>query len=277
MKRFLSLLLVFAATMLLVGCGNKTTNAAKTNGTIIVGMECDYQPFNWTETKATDSNVPIDNVPGAYAEGYDVQVAKTIAKELNYDLKIKAIAWDGLIPALQAGEIDMIIAGMSPTDERKTSIDFTDSYYRSTHVLLLKSDSAYASAKTLDDFAGAKTIGQLGTLYADLSEQLATNHGAVQGTNLDTVPTIVNAILQGTVDVTVLEEPVAIGICNQYGSQLTYITPTDGFEVSEEDVVVSIGVRKGYALTNDINSVLNNVLTQNVRNNLMLEATGNGE
>ena len=277
MKRFLSLLLVFAATMLLVGCGNKTTNAAKTNGTIIVGMECDYQPFNWTETKATDSNVPIDNVPGAYAEGYDVQVAKTIAKELNYDLKIKAIAWDGLIPALQAGEIDMIIAGMSPTDERKTSIDFTDSYYRSTHVLLLKSDSAYANAKTLDDFAGANTIGQLGTLYADLSEQLATNHGAVQGTNLDTGPMIVNAILQGTVDVTVLEEPVAIGICTQYGNQLTYVTPTDGFEVSEEDVVVSIGVRKGYSLTNDINNVLNNVLTQNVRNNLMLKATGSGE
>ena len=113
-------------------------------------------------------------------------------------------------------------------------------------------------------------------LYADLSEQLAT-HGAVQGTNLDTVPQIVNAILQGTVDVTVLEEPVAIGICAQYGSQLTYVTPTDGFNVSDEDVVVSIGVRKGYALTNDINNVLRTVLTQEVRNQLMLNATRAGE
>ena len=99
----------------------------------------------------------------------------------------------------------------------------------------------------------------------------------VQGTNLDTVPQIVNAILQGTVDVTVLEEPVAIGICAQYGSQLTYVTPTDGFNVSDEDVVVSIGVRKGYALTNDINNVLRTVLTQEVRNQLMLNATRAGE
>lgn len=273
MRRFFVLFLVLATALLLTGCSGKNTNSTTV---IVVGMECDYQPFNWTETSATDSNVPIDNIPGAYADGYDVQVAKMIAKELNAELKIKAIAWDGLIPALQAGEIDMIIAGMSPTETRKTTIDFTDSYYRSTHVILLKSDSTYASATTLDGFSGARTIGQTGTLYADLSEQLAT-HGAVQGTNLDTVPQIVNAILQGTVDVTVLEEPVAIGICAQYGSQLTYVTPTDGFNVSDEDVVVSIGVRKGYALTNDINNVLRTVLTQEVRNQLMLNATRAGE
>lgn len=271
MKRLFALLLVLATTLLLTACGNK-----KSGGTLVVGMECDYRPFNWTETTDTESNVPIENVPGAYADGYDVQVAKTIAKELNLDLKIKAIAWDGLIPALQAGEIDLIIAGMSPTEERKTTIDFTSAYYRSTHVILLKSDSQYANAKVLDDFRGANTIGQLGTIYADLSAQLAT-HGAVQGTNLDTVPQIVNAILRGTVDVTVLEEPVAIGICAQYGNELTYITPTDGFDVSEEDVVVSIGVRKGYNLTSDINNVLNNVLTQEMRNTLMLNATKSGE
>ena len=272
MRKFLAILLIFATALLFTGCSKQTEERA----VIVVGMECDYQPFNWTETEATDSNVPIDNIPGAYAEGYDVEVAKIIARELNVELKIKAIAWDGLIPALQAGEIDMIIAGMSPTEERKTSIDFTESYYRSTHVILLKSDSAYASATTLDAFAGARTIGQLGTLYADLSEQLAS-HGAIQGTNLDTVPLIVNAILQGTVDVTVLEEPVAVGICAQYGSTLTYIKPTDGFNVSEEDVVLSIGVRKGYSLTNDINNVLRNVLTEEVRNQLMLAATSSGE
>ena len=273
MKKFLALLLILPMMALLAGCGNNTSG---TRGTIVVGMECEYQPFNWTETTQTETNVPIDNMSGAYAEGYDVQVARRIASELNMDLKIKAIAWDGLIPALQAGEIDLIIAGMSPTAERKQTIDFTDSYYRSTHVILLKSDSRYSTATTLDGFAGANVVGQLGTIYADLATQLAT-HGAVQGTDLDTVPQIVNAILSGTVDVTVLEEPVAIGICAQYGSALTYITPTDGFDVADEDVVVSIGVRKGYSLTQEINNVLNNVLTQEVRNQLMLNATSAGE
>ena len=272
MKKFLALLLILPMMALLAGCGN---NASGTRGTIVVGMECEYQPFNWTETTQTETNVPIDNMQGAYAEGYDVQVARRIASELNMDLKIKAIAWDGLIPALQAGEIDLIIAGMSPTAERKQTIDFTDSYYRSTHVILLKSDSTYSTATTLDGFRGANVVGQLGTIYAELAEQLST-HGATLKPEMDTVPQIVNAIKWGEVDITVLEEPVAIGICAQ-NSSLTYITPTDGFDVADEDVVVSIGVRKGYSLTQDINNVLNNVLTQEVRNQLMTTATSAGE
>ena len=272
MKRIIVTLVAFLLTFTLFAC-QKTTG---TSGTLVVGMECDYQPFNWTETTKSDTNVPIENIKGAYAEGYDVQVARIIAQELGLELKIKAISWDGLIPALRANEIDLIIAGMSPTAERKETIDFTDSYYRSTHVILLRSDSSYASATTLDGFRGAKTIGQIGTIYADLSEQLAS-HGAIQETNLDTVPGIVNAILNRTVDVTVLEEPVAIGICAQYGTDLTYITPTDGFDVSDDDVVVSIGVRKGYNLLSDINNVLTNVLTQEKRTELMLSATRSGE
>ncbi|MCR5741033.1 MAG: transporter substrate-binding domain-containing protein [Gammaproteobacteria bacterium] len=271
MKKFLAFILLAVSSFLLVSCGGASDGLAK-EGVLVVGMECDYAPFNWTETEASDTNVPIENIKGAYAEGYDVQVARIIAKELNLELKIKALAWDGLIQSLNSNEIDLIIAGMSPTEERKQTIDFSSSYYRSTHVLLLRSDSTYANATTLSGFSGATVIGQIGTLYADLAAQLSTNYGAKQGTNLDTVSQIVNAILRKTADITVLEEPVAMGIVSQYGTDLTYIKTTDSFEVSDEDVVVSIGVRKGFSYLDEINAVLSNILTELKRYELMVNA-----
>lgn len=268
MKRILSLLVILLAVICLTGCGGGSSSNTKK---FVVGMECGYAPFNWTETVKTDTNVPISNLGnGAYAEGYDVQVAKIIADELGLELEIKALAWDALIQNLNTGAIDMIIAGMSPTAERLETIDFTASYYESTHVLLVKKDSQYASAATLAEFAGAKVIGQTGTIYADLVPQ-AVAAGAVAGNNLSTVPLIVQAILNDTVDATIVEEPVAKGICSQH-SNLTYVVLTDGFEVAEEDKIVSIGVRKNYELTSQINDVLKNVLTESVRVQLMEQA-----
>ena len=271
MKRILSLLVILLAVICLTGCGGGSSSNTKK---FVVGMECGYAPFNWTETVKTDTNVPISNLGnGAYAEGYDVQVAKIIADELGLELEIKALAWDALIQNLNTGAIDMIIAGMSPTAERLETIDFTASYYESTHVLLVKKDSQYASAATLAEFAGAKVIGQTGTIYADLVPQ-AVAAGAVAGNNLATVPLIVQAILNDTVDATIVEEPVAKGICSQH-SNLTYVVLTDGFEVAEEDKIVSIGVRKNYELTSQINDVLKNVLTESVRVQLMEQAIAN--
>lgn len=270
MRKLLSILFLVLCLGCLASCGDDNTKPTK----IVVGMECAYAPFNWTETEKTDSNYPISNLGnGAYAEGYDVQVAKIIAEELGLELEIKALAWDALIQNLNTGGIDMIIAGMSPTAERLETIDFTESYYESTHVLLVKKDSKYASASKLADFAGATVIGQTGTIYADLVPQ-AVAAGAVAGNNLATVPLIVNAILNDTVDATIVEEPVAKGICSQY-SNLSYVVLSDGFDVAKEDKVVSIGVRKGYDLTEDINEVLKNVLTESVRVQLMEDAIAN--
>ena len=262
----------------LAGCGTEVNTQLATEGVLVVGMECAYAPFNWTETSKTDSNVAIANVPGAYADGYDVQVAKIIADELGLELQVKALDWGALINNLNTDGIDAIIAGMSPTPERLESIDFTSAYYESTHVLLVQQSSSYASATSLDDFAGAKVIGQTGTLYASLVPQ-AVEHGAIAGTDLNTVPEIVNAIIHGTVDATILEEPVAKGIVAQYASSstpLTYVKLTNGgFTVADEDRIVSIGVRKGFVLTEQINDVLANVITSDVRNQLMEQAIEN--
>lgn len=257
------------ATISLTSCSSTNTNLAQ-EGVFIVGMECAYQPFNWTEISSTESNVTIENVNGAYAEGYDVQVAKIIAENLDLELQIKAIEWSGLEAALKSNQIDAIIAGMSPTQERKEHIDFSDGYYQSKHVLLVKKDSIYANATSLDDFNGATIIGQIGTLYATLIPQVV-EHGAISGTNLDTIPEIVNAIIKGSADVTILEEPVAMGIVNQY-SELTYVSIENAFEVSEEDITVSIGFRKGFTYIEQINEILANKLTLDKRNELMVNA-----
>lgn len=257
----------------LASCGQKNQGLT-TEGVLVVGMECAYAPFNWTETSQTESNVAISNLSGAYAEGYDVQVAKILAEELGLELQIKALEWGALINNLQSGLIDCIIAGMSPTEERMQSIDFTEKYYESTHVLLLKKTSEYASANSLSGFAGATVIGQTGTIYADLVSQ-AVAAGAVAGTNLSTVPHIVNAIVNDTADATILEEPVAMGICSQY-PELTYVKLTQGgFEVADEDKIVSIGVRKGFTLTTQINEVLSSKLTESTRATLMEQAIAN--
>ena len=184
MRKVLCLLCLLVFGIVLTACNNSNKNV------LVVGMECDYAPFNWTETTKSDTNVAISNVPGAYAEGYDVQIAKKIADGLGMELEIKSFVWDGLIPALNNGEIDLIIAGMSPTEERKLSIDFTEGYYRSTHVVLVRKDSTYASATTMEDFTGAKIAGQINTLYADLVPQLVAK-GALAAENLKTVPQLV--------------------------------------------------------------------------------------
>jgi ABC-type amino acid transport substrate-binding protein len=104
-------------------------------------MECAYQPFNWTETGAQSVGaVKIygEGKEGLYANGYDVQIAQYVANKLGLKLEVYAIEWDSLIPAVQAGTVDAIVAGMSPTSEREEQIDFTNVYYESNLVVIYK-------------------------------------------------------------------------------------------------------------------------------------------
>ena len=114
-----------------------STNTNTSNGTLKIAMECNYAPFNWSQTTDVNGAVKIQG-SSLYANGYDVQVAKYIAAELGMALEIYAVEWDSLIPGLQAGTYDGIIAGMSPTAEREEQVDFTDCYYNSNLVIIYK-------------------------------------------------------------------------------------------------------------------------------------------
>lgn len=265
MKKLMLLLCLILMAITTVGCNDQ--GGIDNRPTLTIGMECGYPPFNWTENFKTETNYPIEGT-SLYAEGYDVQIAKIIAEELGYRLVIKAIEWGGLIAALETNQIDAIIAGMSNTEDRRLNVDFTDPYYRSTHVLVMEKDSKYVNGKTLKDFIGAKVIGQVETLYDSLIDQL---EGVEHMTPLDDVPTIITNIISKRADITILEEPVAKGVI-QSNPSLTYIVLEESFDVLEEDECVSIAIRKGdNELQAKINSILNSI-TNEKRTELMDQA-----
>jgi ABC-type amino acid transport substrate-binding protein len=269
MKKGFILLVLFVSVFLFSAC-QREVEFDFNKGELVVGLECAYAPFNWTEDDPTASNHPIFGT-NTYAEGYDIQIAKLVAEELQLTLVIKKMEWGALIENLKEGSIDLIIAGMSPTADRKLSIDFTNPYYESTHVVLIKENSSYVNAKTFADFSGANVVGQQGTVYDDLAKQLSEKGGAIYQNALDTVPLIIFAMQSGAIDATILEEPVAISTVAQH-SEFTYVTLETPFEIAEEDRVVSIGVRKvDTALRDAVNSALAKI-TNEMRTTLMNQA-----
>lgn len=234
----------------LAGCTEEEANE------LVVGLECNYAPFNWTISDETTTAVTIDGVD-AYCDGYDVMVASHLAEELEMDLVIRKIEWDGLIPALLADEIDVIIAGMSPTPERAETVSFTDEYYRSEQVLVVSSTSTYASATSLADFVGASVIAQMGTLQDGLIDQITNvNHLNPLGD----YPSLVASLTSNVSDALVAELPVAESIVASNPGLSIVQLGANGFTVADSDVSVSVAVRQDETdLLNSINDILENI------------------
>ena len=268
MKRIISTLLV---CVLLLGCAFTLASCKKVNakqdlenvkaaGKIVVGMECAYAPYNWTTTTPSSTTVPIVNNPGSYADGYDVQIAKIIADYLGVALEIKAIEWDGLIPALESGEIDMIIAGMSPTDERKLSINFSNTYFDSNLVMVVRKDGAYTNATKISDFSGAKITGQLNTFHYTVIDQIS---GVKKQTALQDFAALTQSLNRGAIDGYVCEKPGAISAVAA-NSNFTYIEFGEGmgFTCDPAESSISVGVRYNSNLTDEINAALATLTTE---------------
>ena len=209
MKRVFALLLTLAMALSLAACGAKKEEApaeaaeapAEERRQIRVGMECAYAPNNWQEDTATDLNVPIENLPGFYADGNDVQIARHIAEYLDADLVVVKLAWSGLIEALNQGQIDMIIAGMADTEERRQSINFSEPYKTTEYGLVVNGDSEYAGATSLSDFAGASVLGQKDTMLDTVIDQIeGVNHLPA----VDSVPNQIARLEQRTCDAIVV-------------------------------------------------------------------------
>lgn len=269
MKKRLSLFIALSLSlvMLLSSCGKSSntegtspvqadntpeaSETAKVDNTFKVGLEAGYAPFNWTQMDDSNGAVKIDNA-AEYAGGYDVEIAKLIAKSLGKELVIVKTEWDGLIPALNSGKIDAIIAGMSPTAERKESIDFTDNYYTSELVIVVKKGGKYENATSLQDFKGAKITAQLNTFHYTVIDQI---EGVNKQAAMDNFPAMRVALESGIIDGYVSERPEGIS-AEAANSKLKMIELTDGFITSPDDTAIAVGVRKGYELTEQINEAL---------------------
>ena len=276
MKRILSIIL--AAVMLavsltaLASCGNsvdasKDVENIKKAGVLKVGMECAYAPYNWTQTNADNDAVKIKNADG-YANGYDVQAARKIAASLGVELEIYAYKWDALIPAVESGTIDCVIAGMSPTAERKAVLDFSDNYYVSNLVIIVREDGAYANAQSLADFKGCSIGAQAATFHAEALKQIED----VKENNLDDFTLLYTALTANTIDGYVAEEPTAYSICSE-GSGLTFaplVNNSTGFTCDEGDTAIAVGVRKGSDLAAAISEIVDGI-SDSERSELMMK------
>lgn len=220
-----------------------------------VGLECNYAPFNWTQEAESETTVLIPE--GGFADGYDVQMAKLIADALGRELVIVKTEWDGLPPALISGKIDAIIAGMSPTAERAVTIDFTDPYYESDLVIVVKKDSPLAAAKSLADFKGTKIVAQLNTFHDTVVDQIPE---VQHQTPMENFPAMIVALTSGKVDGYVSERPGAVSAVAS-NPDLTFVQfeAGQGFEASPEDVAVAVGLPKGSELVGPINEILSGV------------------
>lgn len=218
-----------------------------------VGMEAGYAPFNWSQIDDSNGAVRIDGSV-EYAGGYDVEMAKLIADGLGRPLVIVKTEWDGLGPAVVSGKIDAIIAGMSPLAERKATLDFSDSYYESEFVVIVRKDGPYANADSLDDFAGAKVSAQLNTNHYPAIDQIP---GADKQDAMDSFASLRMALATKKIDAYVSERPDGISV-EKAMPELKMIRFEDGngFTVDPADVVVAVAVNKGSPLVAEINAVL---------------------
>ncbi|MDD2428219.1 MAG: transporter substrate-binding domain-containing protein [Eubacteriales bacterium] len=245
MKRMLVLLLVCMLALPVLAAAD----------TLKVGMEANYAPYNWTQSQPSDSAVPLSG--GGYADGYDVQIAKIIAKELGLDLEIVKTEWDGLPPALTSGKIDAIVAGMSPTKERMMVLDFTDSYYESDLVMVVKKDSIYATAKELKEFAGARITGQLNTFHYGVIDQI---ENVDKLTAMETFPAMIVALDSGRIDGYVSERPGAVSaIASNPDFTFVAFEEGKGFIADPADTTIAVALQKGSPLLAKINEILKGI------------------
>lgn len=253
----LSLLVLFLVSIFAAPLAGSAETTAK-NGEFRVGMEASYAPFNWSQKTDANGAVPIQG-NSSYAGGYDVQIAKKIADGLNKDLVIVQTKWDGLAPALQSGKIDAIIAGMSPTAERRKEIDFTDPYYESQLVVVVQKNGKYADATSLKDLSGAKITAQLNTFHYSVVDQIPNVNKQQAMDNFSAMRT---ALASGMIDGYVSERPEGVTATSvNKDLKMLEFSKEDGFQTNAEDVQVAVGMRKGDPEIAQVNQILAGIST----------------
>jgi putative lysine transport system substrate-binding protein len=245
------IVLLVSTILLLAGCGTSKSSGSSEDNTFTVGLEAGYAPFNWTQNDDSNGGVKIGG-SAEYAGGYDVEIAKKVAEGLGKELVIVKTEWDGLVPALTSGKIDAIIAGMSPTAERKETIDFSDNYYTSNLVMVVKKGSKYEGASSIQDFKGAKVTAQLNTFHYSVIDQIK---GVDKKTAMDNFPAMRVALESGIIDGYVSERPEGVS-ASTANDNYVMVEFEDGFKTSADDTAIAVGLKKGSDLTDKINEIL---------------------
>ena len=246
------------------------------DGVLTIAMECAYAPYNWTQSDDSNGAVPIANVPGSYANGYDVMIGKRICEANGWQLEVIQSDWDSLVPGVQTGTFDAVIAGQSMTAERAEQVDFAGPYFYATIVCLTRADSPYANAKSLADLSGGSCTAQIATIWYDTC--LPQIQGANVMTAAETAPAMLMALETGMVDFVCTDMPTAQGAVAAYPDMVILdFSGTDGdFQFTEqeraENVNIGISMMKGNTVLHEaIDSVLSEMTVEDF-NELMAHA-----
>ncbi|ASI34898.1 MULTISPECIES: transporter substrate-binding domain-containing protein [unclassified Exiguobacterium] len=202
---------ILALTMAACGASDDSSGGSSDDSKVLtMGTSADYFPFEYIDTAKGDDIV-----------GFDVAIAKEVTKNLGYDLKIEDMEFGSLLGALSSGRVDFVMAGMTPTDERKKNADFTDVYFESKNLVMTK-DEAISSE---DELKGKKIGVQLGSIQEGIAKDRYKDSEAV---SLNKIPEIIQELNTGRIDALIIEDAVAVKYMDQDESLKTYEIKEDG-------------------------------------------------
>lgn len=229
--KVVSLIGVSVLTMgMFVGCGG-----AKDSNVLVMGTNAEFEPFEYYS--------------GTEIVGFDVDVAKAIAEKMGKELKIEDMAFDSLLLALGSGKVDCVIAGLTVDDKRKAQADFTETYFKSKQVIIVKADNT--EINTVDDLVGKKVGVQLGTT-GDIASSAVDG---VEVIRLDKGTQAVADLQNGKVDAVVIDEEPAKKM----------VAGKDDLKIVEAPFIeeeYAIAIKKGNeALVDEINKALDELKT----------------
>lgn len=271
LKKILGLTLATIMTMSLVGCssggdkGNKSETTDKLQqikdaGVLVVGTSADYAPYEFH--KKVDGEDKI--------VGFDIKMAEEIAKDLDVKVEYKDMDFDGLLGALDAGKVDIVLSGMTPNEERKKSVDFSELFYKDSNVCIVKKGKEDI-IKSEDDLKDLKVGVQSGTTQADYVTNIL---GITSAKQLKRVPDLMMDLQNGNIDVIVTGKNVANINIGQYEG-LSIGKTTVGQEVAES---TSAAIKKSTddydntSLVESINNTIKRLKDENKMDGYMQES-----
>lgn len=243
--KIFSVILLITLVFSLAACGKKQTSEPETKlekikeaGKIVLGTCADYPPYEFH--KQVDGKDTI--------VGFDIEIAKEIAKDLGVELEIKDMKFDGLLAALQTGNIDFIVAGMVPTEDRKQSVDFSEIYYKAVQSVVVRTEDK-DKLTTIDSLKGLKVGAQKSTTQETIVQEQMKDS---QLKSLSKITDLVLEIKNKKIDALVLELPVAQAYVNANEDLVV-----SQVEVENKDKGSAIAIAKG---NEDLLEIVNKTL-----------------
>lgn len=230
---------------LLTACG------AEKEETLVMGTSADYPPYEYIDTAVSEEII-----------GFDVDIANYIADQLGFELEVKDMDFNGLIPALTSDRVDFILAGMTPTPDRLENADFSEIYYVAEQMIISKADSGITS---LEDLQGKKLGVQLGSIQVDLANQIAEEIGDVEVTERNKITDLVQELKSNRIEAAIIEDKVAEGHLKANSDLVAFIIE------EEEEAGSAVAFAKGSDLKDQFNEVLNEMFENGEMDKLIMK------